>query len=122
MAVTEDVKGGSTKVGCTAGTGAEEDEEVRPEMTHKEPSYKNAPWLRKRPGPPGLTQKIRRLLEDLMEADETEAETDMGAVVHDLWRILLDCDKSGKDTLKTKIKEHKKKQKHKEKKQRKKER
>ena len=57
-----------------------------------------------------------------MEADETEAETDMGAFVNDLWKILLDCDKSGKDTLKTKIKEHKKKQKHKEKKQRKKER
>ena len=56
-----------------------------------------------------------------MDADETEAETDMGAVVSDPWIILLECDKFGKDTLKTKIKEHKKKQKHKEKKQRKKE-
>ena len=57
-----------------------------------------------------------------MEADQNEAETDMGAVVHDLWKILLDCDKSRKDALKAKIKEHKKKQKHRAKKQRKKER
>ena len=57
-----------------------------------------------------------------MDADETEAETDVGAVVHELWKILLDCDKSRKDALKSKIREHKKKQKHKEKKQRKKKR
>ena len=44
-----------------------------------------------------------------MEADETEMETDMGAVVRDASKILQECDKSGKDALKTKIKEHKKK-------------
>ena len=93
---------------------------IRPEMTHKQPSYKNARWLRKRPSAPRWTQKIYRLPEDLMEADETEAEMDMEAVVHDLWKILLD--KSGKDALEAKIKEHKKKQKHEEKRQRKKER
>ena len=37
-----------------------------------------------------------------MEADETGEETDVGAVVNDLWRILLDYDKSGKDALKAK--------------------
>ena len=57
-----------------------------------------------------------------MDADETEEETDVGAIVYEIWKILLDCDKSRKDALKSKIKEHKKKQKHKEKKQRKKER
>ena len=54
-----------------------------------------------------------------MEADETEAETDIGVVVRDIWRILLECDKCA---LKTKIKEHKKRQKHRERKQCKKER
>ena len=88
MAVDEDVKGSGTQVGCAAGVGAEEDEEVRPEMPHKEPSYKNARWLRKRPGAPRWMQKICRLLEDFMEADETEAETDMGAVVSEFWRIV----------------------------------
>ena len=122
MAVDEDVKRRESQVGYDAGAGAEEDEVARPEMIHKEPSYKNARWPRKRPGAPRRTQKICRLLEDLMEADETEAEADMGAVVYEPWKILLDCDKSGKDALKSKIKEHKKKQKHKEKKQHKKER
>ena len=122
MAVDEDVKRRESQVGCDADAGAEEDEVVRPEMTHKEPSYKNARWLRKRPGAPRWTQKNMQAAEDLMEAHETEAEADMGAVVYELWKILLDCNKSRKDALKSKIKEHKKKQKHKEKKQRKKER
>ena len=30
-----------------------------------------------------------------MEADEIEAEMDMGAVVYELSKILLECDKSG---------------------------
>ena len=46
-------------------------------MTHKEPSYKTAQWLRKAPGAPCWTQKICGLLEGLMEVDETETETDM---------------------------------------------
>ena len=103
MAVDEDAKGD----GGAVGVGAKEEDEVRPEMTHKEPSYKNTRWLRKRLGAPRRAQKICQLLEGLMEADETEAETDMGAVVHNLWKILLDFNKLGKDALKTKIKEHK---------------
>ena len=93
MAVDEETKRQECQVGCDAGAGVEEEEVVCLEMTHKEPSYKNARWLRKRPGAPRWTQKICRLLEDLMEADETEAEADMGAVVYELWKILLDCDK-----------------------------
>ena len=77
------------EVASAAGVGAEEEEEVRPEMTHKEPNYKNARWLRKRPGAPRWTQKICRLLEGLMEADETQAETDIGTAVGNLWKILL---------------------------------
>ena len=46
----------------------------------------------------------------------------MGAVVRDLWKGLLECDKCGKDALKIKIKEHSKRQKHQERKQRQKER
>ena len=65
MAVDEEVKGSGAQVGCVAGSEAKEDEEVRPEMTHKEPSYKNARWLRKRPRAPRWTQKSCRLLEDL---------------------------------------------------------
>ena len=84
MGVDEDVKRRDSQVGCDASTGVEEDEVVRIELTHKEPSYKNARWLRKRPGAPRWTEKIYRLLEDLMEADETEAETDIGAVVYEL--------------------------------------
>ena len=57
-----------------------------------------------------------------MATDETEAGTDMGELVSHLWINLPDCNKSGKDVLKTKIKEHKKKQKHKQEKQRTKER
>ena len=116
MAVDEEAKGDITQVRGAVGVGAGEEDEVRPEMTHKEPSYKNARWLRKRPGAPLWTQEICRLLEGLMEADETEAETDLGTMVHDLWKIVLECDKSGKDALKTKIKKHKKRQKHREKK------
>jgi hypothetical protein len=86
MVVDGEAMGGSTQVRGADGDGAEEDGESRPELTHREPSYKNARWLRKRPGAPRWTQKICRLLEGLMEADETEAETDMGAVVSDLWR------------------------------------
>ena len=84
MAVNEETKGDGTHVGGTVGVGAGEEDEARPEMTHKEPSYKKARWVRKRPGAPRWTKKICRLLEGLMEADETEAETDMGTVVHDL--------------------------------------
>ena len=122
MAINGETRRREGRAGGDAGDGAEEEESIRPEMTHKEPSYKNPRWLRKRPGAPRWTQKLCRLLEDLMEADETEEETDVGAIVYEVWKILLDCDKSGKDALKSKIKEHKKKQKHKEKKQRKKER
>ena len=46
-------------------------------------------------------------------------EIDIGSVVEDIRKILLDCDKSGKDAMKTKIKKHKKKQRYKEKKQKK---
>ena len=120
MAVDQEATGGDAQARGVSGDGADEEEgERRPELTHKEPSYKNAQWLRKRPGAPRWTQKICRLLEGLMEADEIAEEVDMGAVVDDLWGILLDCDKAGKDALKTKIKEHKKRQKQKEKKQRK---
>ena len=122
LGVDEETKRGEGQVRCDAGARVEEVDVVRPKMTHKEPSYKNAWWLRKRPGSPHWTKKICRLLEDLMEANETEAEADMGAMVYELCKILLDCDKSRKDALKPKIKEHKKKQKHRVKKQRKKER
>ena len=121
MAVDQEATGGDAQARGASGDGAEEEGERRPELTHREPSYKNARWLRKRPGAPRWTQKICRLLEGLMEADEIAEEVDRGAVVDDLWGILLDCDKAGKDALKTKIKEHKKRQKHKEKEQRKKE-
>ena len=123
MAVDHEATGGDAQARGASGDGAEDEEgEHRPELTHKEPSYKNARWLRKRPGAPRWTQKICRLLEGLMEADEIAEDVDMGTVVDDLWGILLDRDKAGKDALKTKIKEHKKRQKQKEKKQRKKER
>ena len=123
MAVDHEATGGDAQARGALGDGAEDEEgERRPELTHKEPSYKNARWLRKRPGAPRWKQKICQLLEGLMEADEIAEEVDMGAVVDDLWGILLDCDKAGKDALKTKIKEHKKRQKQKEKKQQKKER
>ena len=121
-AVDDETRRRECHVGSDAGDGAEEEESTRPEMTHKEPSYKNARWLRKRPGAPRWTQKLCRLLEDLMEADETEEETGVGAIVYEIWKILLDCDKSGKGALKSKIKEHKKQEKDKEKTQRKKER
>ena len=117
MAVDEETRRRECHVGYDAGDGAEEEESTQPKMTHREPSYKNARWLRKRPGAPRWTQTLCRLLEDLMEADETEEETDVGAIVYEIWKTLLDYDKSGKDALKSKIKEHKKKQKHKEKKQ-----
>ena len=123
MAVDHEATAGDAQARGASGDGADDEEgEHRPELTHKDPSYKNARWLRKRPGAPRWTQKICRLLEGLMEADEIAEEVDMGAVVDDLWGILLDRDKAGKDALKTKIKEHKKRQKQKEKKQRKKER
>ena len=56
-----------------------------------------------------------------MEADEAGSESDPGSVIEDLWRVLLDCDKSGKDALKSKIKEHTKKKRAKEKKRHRKE-
>ena len=109
-------------MGTAPGDGTGEEDDARPEMTHKEPSYKNAQWLRKRQEAPRWTQKLCRLLEGLMEADETELETDIGLVVEDMWKIHLECNKSGKGALKAKIKEHKQKQRHREKKERKKER
>ena len=84
MVVDEEAIGGNTQDCGAAGDGAEEEGESRPELTHRELSYKNARWLRKRPGAPRWTQKICRLMEGLMEADETEAEMDMGVVVSDL--------------------------------------
>ena len=101
IAVDEDIKRRESQVGCDDDARAEKDEVVRPEMTHKEPTYKNARWLRKRHGAPHWTQKICRLLEDLMDADETEAEADMGAVVYELWKIRLDRDNPGQDARKS---------------------
>ena len=94
MAVDQEATGGSAQTRGATGDGAEDESESRPELTHKEPSYKNARWLRKSPGAPRWTQKICRLLEGLMEADEIAEEVDMGAVVDDLRGIPLDCDKA----------------------------
>ena len=71
MAVDEETKGDNTQGGGTAGAGAAEEEDTQAAMAHKQPSYKNARWLRKRPGAPRWTRKLCRLLEGLMEADET---------------------------------------------------
>ena len=98
---------------------AEEGEEE--ELTYKEPSFKNARWMRKRPGAPRWTVKLCRLVERLMEAEESETETEVSTIIDDVWQLLLDCDKSGKDAVKAKIKEIKKKNKKKAKKQRRKE-
>ena len=101
-----------------AGDVAQEEDE---EMTHKRPSCRLARWLRKRPGAPRWTQKICRLLEGWMESDEDGSEHDLGSMIEELWQVLLDCDKSGKVALKSRIKEHKKKRKAKERKRRQKE-
>ena len=66
-------------------------------------------------------KKLCRFLERLMEAEDTETTTEVEDIIHDVWRILLDCDKSGKDALKAKVKDHKKKEKEKERHRRKKE-
>ena len=52
MVVDEETIGGNTQVRGAAGDGAEEEGASKPELTHREPSYKNARWLRKRPGTP----------------------------------------------------------------------
>ena len=84
MAVNHEATGGNAHTRGATGDGAEDEGESRPELTHKEPSYKNARWLRKRPGAPRWTQKICRLLEGLMEVDEVAEEVDMGEVVDDV--------------------------------------
>ena len=61
MVVDEETIGGNTPVCGAAGDGAEEEGESTPELTHREASYKNARWLRQRPGTPHWTQKICRL-------------------------------------------------------------
>ena len=103
--------------GASEGGG---DDKVQ-EHSYREPSFRNARWMRKRPGAPRWTQKLCRFLERLMEAEDTENTTEVEDIIHDVWRILLDCDKSGKDALKAKVKDHKKKEKQKERRRRKKE-
>ena len=80
MAGNGETKRREGQVGCDAGATVKEEEVFPPERTHKEPSYKNALWLQKGLWAPRQTRKICSLLEDLMEADETNTEADMGAV------------------------------------------
>ena len=47
MAVDVERKGDQVPMGTAPGDGVGEEDDVRPEMTHKEPSYKNARWPRK---------------------------------------------------------------------------
>ena len=110
--------GGGTKAPESTGEVAHEEDE---EMTHKRPSYRNARWLRKRPGAARWTQKMCRLLEGWIGSDEDGLEHHLGSMIEELWQVLLGCDKSRKDALKSRIKEHEKKRKAKERKQRKKE-
>ena len=46
-----------------------------------------------------------------MEAEESETATEVSTIIDDVWQLLLDCDKSGKDAVKAKIKEVKKRNK-----------
>ena len=108
MAIDDEAGDGHVQQVHTQSRGADDagdDDETGREMSYKHPGCCKARWLRKRPGAPRWTPKLCRLLERLIEEDETEVETDMGIVVEDTWKILLDCDKSGKDALKHKIKE-----------------
>ena len=116
------LESGGTEHGAGAGgdhNGEPKDEYE--ELPHRHPSYRNAQWLKKRPGAPNWTPKICRLLEGWMGADEAGSKSELGAMIDDLWKVMLDCDKSSKDALKGKIKEHKKKRQAKDHKQRKKE-
>ena len=120
MALDEEAGAGAgEREGGGGPAAAEEDEED--ELTYKEPSFKNARWMRKRPGAPRWTVKLCRLVERLMEAEESETATEVSTIIDDVWQLLLDCDKSGKDAVKAKIKEVKKRNKKKAKKQRRKE-
>ena len=101
-----------------ASEGGGEDKVQEP--SYREPSFRNARWMRKCPGAPHWRQKLCRFLKRLMQARDTEAVTEVEDVIHDVWRILLDCDRSGKDALKAKVEDHKRKEKQKERRKRKK--
>ena len=117
MALDEEAGAGAGEREGGGGPAAAEEDE----LTYKEPSFKNAKWMRKRPGAPRWTVKVCRLVERLMEAEESETATEVSTIIDDVWQLLLDCDKSGKDAVKAKIKEVKKRNKKKVNKQRRKE-
>ena len=117
MAVDEEAGAAAGEREGGGGLAAAEEDE----LTYKEPSFKNARWMRKRPGALRWTGKLCRLLQRLMEAEESETVTEVSTIIDDVWQLLLDCDKSGKDAVKAKIKEVKKRNKKKAKKQRRKE-
>ena len=111
MAVDEETKGGNTQVGGTAGVRAGEEKEIRPETMHAQPSYKNARWLIKMPRVARWTQILCRMRRaSWIRMRRTPRQT-LGQ-----WCVISErfcqCDKSGQDALKTKIKEHEKRQKH----------
>ena len=121
MAIDDKAGGEHAPQVLIQGSGAEDDDGQQ-ETSYKDPSNSNARWLRKRLGAQRRTPKLCCLLESLMKAEETEAETEVGAILEDIWKILLHCDKSGKDALRNKFKEHRKKRKQKEKRRHKKQR
>ena len=99
--------GGSEHRADANGDEEGEPKDENKEVSHRHPSYRNARWLRMRLGAPRWAKKNCRLLEGWMETDEIGIETELGSMIKDPWKILVDCDKSGKGALKSKMKEHK---------------
>ena len=82
MALDGAVDGAPATEWGSASEGGGDDKVQEP--SYREPSFRNARWMRKRPGAPRWTHKLCRFLERLMEAEDTKTTTEVEDIIHDV--------------------------------------